>query len=59
MERPQTRYVEVGRVEVAYQIVGQGPPDLIHIPGFDHVDVRSMSWTVGPGSGDNATPAVT
>jgi class 3 adenylate cyclase/alpha-beta hydrolase superfamily lysophospholipase len=40
MERPQTRYVEVGGAEVAYQIVGQGPMDVIHVPGFNHVDVR-------------------
>jgi class 3 adenylate cyclase len=40
MERPQTRSVEVDGSEVAYQIVGQGPPDLIHVPRFNHVDVR-------------------
>ena len=40
MERPQTRYVDVGRAEVAYQVVGQGPPDLVYVPTFGHVDVR-------------------
>src|SRR6516162_5285585 len=40
MERPQTRYVEVGGAEVAYQIVGQGPPDVVHVPGFSHIDLR-------------------
>jgi class 3 adenylate cyclase/pimeloyl-ACP methyl ester carboxylesterase len=40
MERPQTRYVDVGGAEVAYQVVGQGPPDVVHVPGFNHIDVR-------------------
>src|SRR6516225_1485354 len=39
MERPQTRYVDVGGAEVAYQITGQGPPDLIYVPGWSHIDV--------------------
>jgi pimeloyl-ACP methyl ester carboxylesterase len=39
MERPQTRYVEVGGAEVAYQIVGKGPPDVVYIPGFSHPDL--------------------
>jgi class 3 adenylate cyclase/alpha-beta hydrolase superfamily lysophospholipase len=40
MEPPQTRYVEVGGSEVAYQVVGQGPPDVVYIPGFSHIDLR-------------------
>jgi class 3 adenylate cyclase len=40
MERPQTRYVDVGGAEVAYQIVGQGPPDVVHVAGFGHIDLR-------------------
>jgi class 3 adenylate cyclase/alpha-beta hydrolase superfamily lysophospholipase len=40
MERPQTRYVDVGGAEVAYQVVGQGPPDVVHVPSFGHLDVR-------------------
>jgi class 3 adenylate cyclase/alpha-beta hydrolase superfamily lysophospholipase len=40
MERPQTSYVEVGGAEVAYQIVGQGPPDVVYVPGFSHIDLR-------------------
>ena len=38
--RPQTRYVEVGGAEVAYQVVGQGRPDVVYVPGWGHVDVR-------------------
>jgi class 3 adenylate cyclase/alpha-beta hydrolase superfamily lysophospholipase len=40
MERPQTRYVDVGGAEVAYQVVGQGPPDVVHLPGWGHIDLR-------------------
>ena len=39
--RPHTRYVDVGGTEVAYQIVGQGPPDVIWVAGFSHVD---LAW---------------
>jgi class 3 adenylate cyclase/pimeloyl-ACP methyl ester carboxylesterase len=39
MERPQTRYVDVGGAEVAYQVVGQGPPDVVWVPGWTHIDV--------------------
>ena len=38
--RPQTRYVEVGGAEVAYQVVGQGPRDVVYLPGFGHLDLR-------------------
>jgi hypothetical protein len=34
MERFQTSYVEVGGAEVAYQVMGQGPPDVVYVPGF-------------------------
>jgi pimeloyl-ACP methyl ester carboxylesterase len=40
MERPQTRYVDVGGAEVAYQVLGHGPPDVIHLPGGGHIDLR-------------------
>jgi hypothetical protein len=39
MERPQTRSVDVGGAEVAYQVVGQGPPDVVYVPGFGHIDL--------------------
>jgi class 3 adenylate cyclase len=40
MKRPQTRYVEVAGAEVAYQVVGQGPPDVVYVSGFGHIDLR-------------------
>jgi class 3 adenylate cyclase/alpha-beta hydrolase superfamily lysophospholipase len=44
--RPETRYVDVGGAEVAYQIVGQGPPDVVYVSGFAHMDLRwdSRLW---------------
>ena len=40
MEPPQTRYVTVGDSQVAYQIVGSGPRDLLWCYGFGgHVDL--------------------
>jgi pimeloyl-ACP methyl ester carboxylesterase len=40
MEPPQTRYARAGDVNIAYQVVGDGPLDLVHIPGVvSHVDI--------------------
>ena len=44
----ETRYAKSGDVSIAYQVVGDGPFDLIHVPGFvSHVQLR---WGV-PGWG--------
>jgi class 3 adenylate cyclase len=45
MNAPETRYVAVGDVEVAYQIVGEGPLDLVYHHGFCHLDAQ---WDVAP-----------
>jgi pimeloyl-ACP methyl ester carboxylesterase/DNA-binding CsgD family transcriptional regulator len=38
--QPETRYAKSGPVNVAYQVVGEGPSDLILVPGFvSHVEV--------------------
>lgn len=34
MKPPQTRYATSGNVRIAYQVVGQGPLDLVFVPGF-------------------------
>jgi pimeloyl-ACP methyl ester carboxylesterase len=34
MEVPQTRYARSGEVHIAYQVVGDGPADLVLVPGF-------------------------
>jgi hypothetical protein len=31
---PQTRYAKSGDVNIAYQVLGQGPPDLVVVPGW-------------------------
>lgn len=33
-QRPATSYVAVGDAEVAYQVVGEGPPDLVFFSGI-------------------------
>src|SRR3989441_9084499 len=34
MQRPETRYAKSGDVSVAFQVVGDGPFDLVFAPGF-------------------------
>ena len=34
MERPETHYAQSGKVNLAYQVVGEGPPDLVFVPGL-------------------------
>jgi pimeloyl-ACP methyl ester carboxylesterase len=39
---PETRYAKSGDVNIAYQVLGDGPPDLVVVPGWvSNVDV---SW---------------
>jgi hypothetical protein len=49
MEAPETRYVAVGDADVAYQVVGQGPLDLLYCYGLgNHIENR---WEV-PGNAE-------
>ena len=34
MKRPETHYARSGDVHIAYQVVGDGPMDLVFVPGF-------------------------
>jgi len=34
IKRPQTRYTLSGDVNIAYQVIGDGPFDLVYVPGF-------------------------
>jgi class 3 adenylate cyclase len=34
VERSETRYARSGAVSIAYQVVGDGPFDLVYVPGF-------------------------
>lgn len=39
MSAPKTQYAKSGDVHIAYQVVGEGPMDLVFIPGFvSHVE---------------------
>jgi pimeloyl-ACP methyl ester carboxylesterase len=42
MTSPETRYAKSGDVHIAYQVVGDGPFDLIFVPGF--VSNVEMAW---------------
>ena len=38
---PETRYAQSGEVSIAYQVVGDGPLDLVFVPGFvSHLDLQ-------------------
>lgn len=44
MSAPTTRYARNGDVHIAYQVIGDGPVDLVVTPGFvSHCD---LNWTV-------------
>ncbi|HUR85250.1 MAG TPA: adenylate/guanylate cyclase domain-containing protein [Solirubrobacteraceae bacterium] len=44
MAPPITRYTKHGDVSIAYQVVGEGPVDLVFVPGFiSHLD---LWWTL-------------
>src|SRR5262245_27169380 len=37
---PETRYAASGIVNIAYQVIGEGPRDLVFVPGFvSNIDV--------------------
>ena len=43
---PETRYAKSGDLSIAYQVVGDGPIDLVFIPGFaSHVE---LTWEMPP-----------
>src|SRR5690348_1654265 len=38
--QPQTKYAKSGEVHIAYQVVGDGPRDIIFVPGaWSHLDL--------------------
>ncbi len=42
MQPPPTRYAHSGDVNIAYQVLGDGPIDVVHVPGF--VSNLEMDW---------------
>jgi len=51
MEAPETRYVAVNDAEVAYQVIGDGPLDLVYHHGLCHIDLQ---WDVAPEAAFNS-----
>jgi hypothetical protein len=43
---PETRYARAGDVRVAYQVLGEGPRDLVLVPGF--VSNLEVAWEYPP-----------
>jgi class 3 adenylate cyclase len=44
--RPTTRYAQSGEVKLAYQVLGEGPPDLVFVP--PQVTDVELLWNVRP-----------
>ena len=42
MARPRTRYAKSGDVSIAYQVVGEGPLDLVYVPGW--ISNVELTW---------------
>jgi class 3 adenylate cyclase len=42
VQRPRTQYVQVDGLNIAYQVVGGGPVDLVNVPGF--VSNCELAW---------------
>ena len=42
MEPPETRYARSGDLDIAYQVVGEGAVDLVHVPGL--LDTLEIAW---------------
>ncbi len=41
MDLPETRYARSGELNIAYQVLGDGPFDLVFVPGFiSHLDLQ-------------------
>jgi len=46
LSQPKTKYARTGDVSIAYQVVGDGPIDIVYVPGFvSHVE---LIWDLPP-----------
>jgi class 3 adenylate cyclase len=44
--QPKTQYARSGDVSIAYQVIGDGPMDIVYVPGFiSHVE---LAWEMPP-----------
>ena len=41
--QPETRYAKSGGVNIAYQVVGEGPPDLVAVDVISHIE---LDWEI-------------
>jgi len=41
--QPETRYAKSGNVNIAYQVVGDGPPDLVAVEVISHIE---LGWEI-------------
>jgi class 3 adenylate cyclase len=44
MQRPEVQYAQSGDLSIAYQVIGDGPFDLVFVPGF--VSHQDLAWEV-------------
>ena len=42
VQQPETRYAKSGDVSIAYQVTGDGPYDVVYVPGF--VSNVELAW---------------
>lgn len=42
MNTPQTKYAKSGQVHIAYQVIGEGPLDLVKVPGW--ISNVELAW---------------
>ena len=49
MEIPETRYAKSGDVSLAYQVVGDGPFDVVLVPDVSHVE---LAWSMADHHGE-------
>jgi pimeloyl-ACP methyl ester carboxylesterase len=49
VESPETRYAKSGDVNIAYQVTGEGPFDLVFVPGFvSHIEIEGSLPSFAP-----------
>lgn len=47
MKLPETRYARSGEVRIAYQVVGNGPIDLVFVPGERLASTQACAYPDG------------
>ena len=47
--RPETRYAKSGDVSITYQVVGEGPFDVVLVPSISHLE---LMWSMANHQGE-------